>query len=1303
VFKKSFSIAVIFLAALPICLSAAAGASSSGTNQVINKTSQIGTAPITGRIDESKLVALSGNVRPEATAANDRGAVADTFPLEHMMLQLRRSPEKESALRKFIDQLHDPKAPNFHKWLTAREFGEKYGLAREDLNTITHWLESHGFKVGGTYANRLVIDFSGTAAQVRQAFHTEIHQLDVKGIKHIANTTDPQIPAALSPAVAGIVSLHDFRPKPQHRPVPNYNDGSGNQAVVPADLAKIYNFNPIFAAGYTGQNQTIVVVEDSDVYSTADWTTFRTTFGLATAYPEGSFTQVHPSSSGTGLFAENCTDPGVNSDDDEATLDAEWASAAAPSAAIVLASCSDTQAFGGFIAFQNLLNAGGTPPDVVSISYGDSETDDGAALNAAINSLYQQAVTEGVSVFVSAGDGGAAATDDDDGSKVAMYGINVSGWASTIYNVAVGGTDFGDTYAGTTGTYWSPTNGTNDGSALSYIPEIPWNDSCASTLFAGYYGFTTTYGSNGFCNSGTAKQDGFLDIAGGSGGPSACATGAPFSSGVVGGTCAGYSKPSWQSVFGNPSDGVRDLPDVSLFAANGAWNHYYVYCFSDIKNGGASCAGSPGTWAGAGGTSFSSPIMAGVQALINQYTGSRWGNPNPGYYALARAEYGSSGSSACNSSNGNAVAANCVFYDITQGDMDIPCKGSNNCYNPGGTYGVLSTSNSSYQPAYGTNKGWDFATGIGTPNVYNLVTSFSSQPATHFSVTAPSTASAGTPVSVTVKALDASGNTATGYSGTVHFTSTDSSAVLPANSKLTSGTGTFSATLNTAGTQTITATDTVTASITGTSGNISVVSTATATHFSVTAPSSAAIGTSFNYTVKALDANNNTVTGYSGTVHFTSTDSSAVLPANSKLTSGTGTFSATLNTAGTQTITATDTVTASITGSSGNISVSTATATHFSVTAPSSATTGTSFNYTVTALDANNHTVTGYSGTVHFTSTDAAAALPANSKLTSGTGTFSATLNTAGTQTITATDTVTSSITGTSGNISVSSSSAATHFSVNAPSTANKGTSFNFSVTALDANNHTVTGYSGTVHFTSTDSSAVLPANSTLTNGTGTFTATLNTAGAQTITATDTVTASITGASGNITVVSTATATHFSVSAPSSATAGTPFNFMVIALNATNHIVTGYSGTVHFTSTDTAAVLPANSTLTNGTGIFTATLNTAGTQTITATDTVTASITGSSNSVQVAALSSFSISGTVTSITGQPVAGVQITLSSGQTATTQTNGSYTFSNLASGTYMVTPIQQGYRFQPSRAQVTIRRSSVAGVNFMRHSN
>ena len=177
---------------------------------------------------------------------------------------------------------------------------------------------------------------------------------------------------------------------------------------MPADLWTIYNFNPAFAAGYSGQGQTIVVIEDTDLYTTADWNTFRSTFGLASAYPLGSLTQVHPASSPTN----NCTDPGVNGDDDEAALDVEWASAGAPSAAIELASCADTATnFGGFIALQNLLNASGTPPAIVSISYGESESVLGASFNAYINSLYQQAVTEGVSVFVSSGDMGAASSD----------------------------------------------------------------------------------------------------------------------------------------------------------------------------------------------------------------------------------------------------------------------------------------------------------------------------------------------------------------------------------------------------------------------------------------------------------------------------------------------------------------------------------------------------------------------------------------------------------------------------------------------------------------------------------------------------------------------------------------------------------------------------------------------------------------------------------------------------------------------------------------------------------------------------
>ena len=688
---------------------------------------------ISGPIDETKLTVLSGNTHPAANAANDRGVVADRFSLDHMMLQLRRSSEQEAELEAFIDQLHDRNSPNFHKWLTAQEFGRKYGTAEEDLNTIRSWLTSHGFKIGGTYTNRMVIDFSGTAGQVREAFHTEIHHLEVNGIKHIANMSDPQIPAALAPAVAGIMSLNDFRPRTMHHAVSNYTSGNGSSPylVVPADLATIYNFNPIFAAGYTGQGQTIVVIEDTDVYSTDDWNTFRTQFGLAAAYPEGSFTQVHPPAAGAGLFAENCTDPGAagNGLDAEATIDAEWSSAAAPSAAIVLASCADIETvFGGFIALQNLVNASGTPPAIVSISYGWSEPENGAAMNQAINSLYQQAVSEGVSVFVASGNQLADGTDGNAGATYATSGISVNAFASTIYNVAVGGTDFGDVVAGTGNTYWSPTNGANYGSALSYIPEIPWNDSCAGTLLATYWGFSSSYGANGLCNSGLAGSENWVNLSGGSGGPSACATGAPspLTPGVVSGTCAGYPKPSWQSVLGNPNDGVRDLPDVSLFSSNGFWGHYYVYCFSDTSNGGASCAGAPSTWAGAGGTSFASSIMAGIQALINQYTASSWGNPNPNFYSLARAEYGASGSSSCSSNDGNSAGSNCVFYDITIGDIDAPCNGANNCYTPSGTYGVLSTSNSSYQPAYAATNGWDFASGIGTINVYNLVTNFSS-------------------------------------------------------------------------------------------------------------------------------------------------------------------------------------------------------------------------------------------------------------------------------------------------------------------------------------------------------------------------------------------------------------------------------------------------------------------------------------------------------------------------------------------------------------------------------------------------
>jgi subtilase family serine protease len=704
---------------------AIAGLISVSTSWTIADAQSVGASgpQITRSIDESNRVTLGGNTRPEANKANDRGAVPDALVLDHMQLLLKRPAAQEQALEKTIDGLYDRSSPSFHRWFTAGQLGQQFGPAAQDVQAVTAWLSAKGFTVNPIDPTAMVVDFSGTAGQVRSALHTEIHYLNVKGATHLANMSDPQIPAALAPAVAGIVSLHDFRPRKMSKPRPKYTFTAGGntyQAVVPADLAMIYDLKPPFAAGINGKGETVVVIEDTDVYTAADWTTFRSTFGLS-VYTFGSFTTVHPN---TASSHGNCTDPGVNGDDFEAILDAEWASAAAPNAAIELASCNDTRTtFGGLIALQNLLNTA-SPPPIVSISYGECEAYNGAAANTAYYLAYQQAAAEGVSVFAAAGDEGAASCDA--GQSTSFQGIAVSGFASTPYNVAVGGTDFGDSFAGTNNSYWSKTNSSVSGSALSYVPEIPWNDSCAGTLGAiATIGSPVTYGAKGFCNTWIGRQ--FLDVVAGSGGPSGCASGvsSPTSYAAVSGTCKGYTKPSWQAgVVGIPADGKRDIPDVSLFAADGVWGHYYVVCYSDPEGGGAPCTGAPANWAGAGGTSFASPILAAMQALVDQKKAARQGNPNPVYYALAASEYGVAGNPNCNSTLGKAVKSTCVFYDVTLGDIDVNCVGTIDCYLPSGYDGVLSTSDSAYLPAYSMKTGWDFATGIGTVNANNLVNSW---------------------------------------------------------------------------------------------------------------------------------------------------------------------------------------------------------------------------------------------------------------------------------------------------------------------------------------------------------------------------------------------------------------------------------------------------------------------------------------------------------------------------------------------------------------------------------------------------
>jgi subtilase family serine protease len=673
-----------------------------------------GAHAATTAIDESHLVALPGNTRPEALdLANDRGRVPDTFALPHMIMLLKRTPAHEAAFERAIDQLTDQSSPNYHHWLSASEIGTRFGPSADEVRTVSAWLNAHGFSINTVYPSRVAIDFSGTAGDVRAAFHTEIHKLNVHGQPHIANLSDPRIPAALSPLIEGVVSLHDFHGHQAAHGGPGWtetNCGLGTSDLIPncyfvtpPDLATIYDLNPLFNKQTTGTGQTIAVVEDSDIYSTDDWTMFRSLFGLS-GYTGGSISQMHPG---------NCTDPGTNGDDFEAILDAEYASAAAPDAAIQVVSCADSKTTWGLtIAVENLVNET-SPPPLINVSYIWCEADAGAANDKAYYDAWQQAAAEGVSVFVSSGDEGAAACDY--GKTRAANGIAVNGLASTAYNVAVGGTDFGDTYRKENSKYWNSNNSAQYGSALSYVPEIPWNSSCGSELMAKYVtGSKTTYGTNGFCN--VAGGSHFITTYAGSGGPSSCAKGS-------GDTCKGYKKPQWQSVFGNPGDGVRDIPDVSLFSAGPVWGHAYIVCYSDPAHDfNEPCKNFPNGWIYGYGTSFAAPIMTGMQALVDQSAAASQGNPNPTLYSLANSEFGTKGDAACNANRGNKVGKKCVFRDVTTGDMDVPCtSGSADCYLPSGTNGVLSNSSTKYKPAFKAGSGWDFATGLGSIDAANLV------------------------------------------------------------------------------------------------------------------------------------------------------------------------------------------------------------------------------------------------------------------------------------------------------------------------------------------------------------------------------------------------------------------------------------------------------------------------------------------------------------------------------------------------------------------------------------------------------
>ena len=514
---------------------------------------------ITSFIDDEQRVTLRGNVHPSATAQNDAGEVAPGFPMEHMLLTLTPDAAQQDALEQLLDAQQNPESPYYHQWLTPEQFAERFGVSDNDTAQITRWLQDHGMEVEEVTAGRQSIVFSGVASQVESAFHTQIHAYKIGNELHHANATDPEIPAALVQVVGGVVSLHDFHSAPMHGPVhkpsPEFTSG-GSHYLAPSDFATIYDLLPLYQDAITGTGESIAIVARSNI-RIADVRQFRTSFGLPANDPQ---------------IVVNGADPGIwNSDEEtEADLDVEWSGAVARNATIKFVVSKSTNSSDGVdLSAQYIVNHNLAP--VMSTSFGLCEASLGSSGNSFLNSLWQQAAAQGITVFVSSGDDGAAGCDSAS-STTATHGRAVNGFCSTPYSVCVGGTEFND--ASDPSLYWSSFNAAGtQSSALSYIPEVAWNESGPG---------------QGLWASG-------------------------------GGASAIYTKPSWQAGTGVPADGKRDVPDVSLTAAG---HDGYLMC----QEGGLYVVG---------GTSAASPSFAGIMALVAQHAGARLGNANTVFYSLA--------------------------------------------------------------------------------------------------------------------------------------------------------------------------------------------------------------------------------------------------------------------------------------------------------------------------------------------------------------------------------------------------------------------------------------------------------------------------------------------------------------------------------------------------------------------------------------------------------------------------------------------------------------------------------------------
>ncbi len=672
---------------------------------------------ITGAIDDTLTVPVTHEASPLLAHAQDHGVLPETTALPHIMLVLKRSPEMQAAFDRLVHDQLDRTSPLYRQWLKPTDL-RRYGPDQADIDKVVSWLQSHGLTVNSIAPSGMSIDFTGKPSAVAAAFHTSLHAVSLpNGEAHIANVTDLAIPAALAPVVHG-ASLSNFFPTPNmtrfHTSVkatgaakanPNFDvAGTPYTAISPADYAIIYNMNPLFngtsslGKRIAGAGVTVAVLERTDILA-ADWRTFRAAFGLSGA--AGVLKSSHPG----GI----CTDPGTNGDEGEAALDAEWASASAPDATIVETSCGDGPlTFGVETALQEVVEHG-TTASVLTVSYGQSEKVSNPTFLAGWANLVEEAASQGLSMMISTGDSG----DSSQRGGYAQYGLDVNGLSTNPYLTAVGGTDFYDAALGKTGEYFRPNNVRYYSSAKSYVPEIPWDDSCSGEIVRKFLGYPNSIAA---CND-PSNPGNYAEGIGGSGGES----------GV-------YTKPDFQTVGvpGMPADGMRDNPDVSMFASSGFWGHFLVLCMSDPQQYGTTCDYSVAADVfgnAAGGTSFAAPSFGGIAALIVQQAGGRIGNAAPRLYELAKTQFTSSPlATECNATLGKRSASSCVFHDVTAGNIAETCYATTtDCYYTRfATYGigVLRNPDAPSVDAYPAQPGYSLATGLGSVNVTNLVIAY---------------------------------------------------------------------------------------------------------------------------------------------------------------------------------------------------------------------------------------------------------------------------------------------------------------------------------------------------------------------------------------------------------------------------------------------------------------------------------------------------------------------------------------------------------------------------------------------------